>query len=220
MTADKPAYQYMNKKFREALAIRCKDMGLTDKAIDRLSELGGEGLSDDASEEDITAKVEPIIPFALAMQAEITRKTKPQPKKQSTDPSETPNTDTLEGKGEGDQTPDWAKALIDANKALSERLAKMEGERIVIGRKEKLGNIISKLPENLRKPYERTSVDGLTDEQFDALIGDVTTEVDGIAASLDQKGAVFGRPQNGTPLSGKEATDKEVADIVGRYNLD
>lgn len=140
----------------------------------------------------------------------------PQPKKPRKKPSEEVEPD------ENDQTPDWAKALLSANKALSERLAKMEGERVSVGRKEKLQSIISKLPESLRKPYERTSVEALTDEQFAALVGEVTTEVDGIAASLQQKGAIFGRPQNGTPLqgSGKEATDKETEAVVGRFNLD
>ena len=74
----------MKKKFRKLLSEKCKDMGLTDKALDDLVEIGAEGLADDASDEDIAAKVDSLVPYAKAMQGEITRKTqrpKPQSKK-------------------------------------------------------------------------------------------------------------------------------------------
>ena len=47
----------------------------------------------------------------------------------------------------GDQTPAWAQALIDSNKQLTERLNKMEGERITNSRKAELEGIINRLPE-------------------------------------------------------------------------
>ena len=49
--------------------------------------------------------------------------------------------------GGGDQTPAWAQALIDSNKQLTERLNKMEGERITNSRKAELEGIINRLPE-------------------------------------------------------------------------
>lgn len=57
----------MKKKFRKLLSEKCKDMGLTDKALDHLVEIG-EGLADDASDEDIAAKVDSLVPYAKAMQ--------------------------------------------------------------------------------------------------------------------------------------------------------
>ena len=35
----------MKKKFRKLLSEKCKDMGLTDKALDDLVEIGAEGLA-------------------------------------------------------------------------------------------------------------------------------------------------------------------------------
>ena len=97
--------------------------------------------------------------------------------------------------GEGaEAVPEWAKTLIDTNKALSERIAKMETERTTTTRKQQLNEVIGKLPESLRKGYERTPVDNITDEEFNTLIGDITTEVDGIVKATAQRGAVFGRP--------------------------
>ena len=51
----------MKKKFRKLLSEKCKDMGLTDKALDDLVEIGAEGLADDASDEDIAAKVDSLV---------------------------------------------------------------------------------------------------------------------------------------------------------------
>ena len=70
----------MNKKLKAAMSERCKDMGLTEKAIDELISLGDKGLTEDSSDEDIKKVVDSLEPFAKAMQGEITRKTrKPQP---------------------------------------------------------------------------------------------------------------------------------------------
>ena len=66
----------------------------------------------------------------------------------------------------GEQVPAWAQALIESNKTITERLNKMDGDRTTATRKQQLSTIIEKLPENLRKAYERTPVDGLTDEQY------------------------------------------------------
>ena len=116
--------------------------------------------------------------------------------------------------GEGaEAVPEWAKTLIDTNKALSERIAKMETERTTTTRKQQLDEVIGKLPENLRKGYERTPVDNITDEEFHSLIGDITKEVDGIVKATAQRGAVFGRPsatgnkgnQDGTLTKEQEA---------------
>lgn len=66
----------MNTKLRKTLSEKCKDFGLTEKALDELAELGSEGISDETSDEDLAKKVDLLVPFAKAMQGEITRKTR------------------------------------------------------------------------------------------------------------------------------------------------
>lgn len=112
------------------------------------------------------------------------------------------------------ETPDWAKQLIEQNNALADRIAKMEGQRTTDSRKQQLSTIIAKLPEQLRKPYERITLDSLSDEQFNTLVTEVTTEVEGIANDINSKGAVFGRPTaNSGGNQGNELT-KEQQDAI------
>lgn len=120
---------------------------------------------------------------------------------------------------EGDPaTNQLLQQLLDQNKKLAERLDKMDGERTTATRKQQLSEIFSKLPENLRKPYERVSVDSLTDEQFTTLLSEVTTEVNGLVAEINSKGAVFGRPttHGGTQSQEGELTDAQKAAIATR----
>lgn len=125
----------MKKKFRKVLSEKCADFGLTSKAIDELTELGSAALKDDASDEDIAAAVDSLVPYAKAMQGEITRKTQGKP---SAKPSNT------EGDGEGENTstvPDWFKQYQQSNDA---RMATLEKENTEL-KAEKAANARAKI---------------------------------------------------------------------------
>lgn len=120
--------------------------------------------------------------------------------------------------GGAEDVPAWAQALIDSNKSITDRLNKMDGERTTATRKQQLTTIIDKLPEDLRKGYSRISVESLSDEDFNKMLGEVTTEVDGLVKSNQQKGAVFGRPsiQGGTGNQGGELSKEQQEAIAHR----
>lgn len=119
--------------------------------------------------------------------------------------------------GGAEAVPAWAQALIESNNSLKNELAQMKTDRTTETRKQQISTLIEKLPENLRKAYSRTPVDGLTDEQFTTLVGEITTEVGDIQSSIQQKGAVFGKPaaQNGGN-QGAELTKEQLAAITQR----
>lgn len=130
-----------------------------------------------------------------------------EPKKQ---PTQNPN-----------DTPDWAKALVESNKALTARLTKLEMERVTNSRKKQLSAIVEKLPQSLRKAYERTPIDALSDEEFSALLSEVDSETKVIDDELQAKGAVFGRPSS-TSVKGKnakEASDAETNALMSKLNV-
>lgn len=119
--------------------------------------------------------------------------------------------------------PAWAKKLFEENKTLTASIAKLAGERTTTARRQQLAAIVDKLPESLRKAYGRVSVENLTDEEFNALSGEIATEVEGIAKEMGAKGAVFGRPVKSGGNSGsgneKEATDAEAQAVVDRLSI-
>ncbi len=143
-----------------------------------------------------------------------------QPKQQVTPPPTTQTTQTG-----GEQQPAWVQALIESNKKLSDRLDAMEAGKTAETRKQKLTAVIGKLPESLRKAYERTPVDNATDDEFATLLESIKQEVNGILTDTQAKGAVFGRPLGGksqgasTVDKTKEATDAEATAVVEKLNI-
>lgn len=115
--------------------------------------------------------------------------------------------------GGTDETPAWAKKLI-------ERLDRMENAKTTENRTQQLNAVIGKLPENLRKAYERIPVDKYTNEDFDKMLGEIKTEVEGIADDTAARGAVFGKPSasTGTQISA-ELTEAQKAAISHRDGI-
>lgn len=130
-------------------------------------------------------------------------------------PIEQPKPQEQQGVGGSEEVPAWAKTLIESNKQLSDRLNKLDGDRLTADRRQKLATVIERLPETLRKGYERMEVTSLTEEQFNQLVTDVTAEVDTMANDLKARGAVFGKPATagGGNGNGTDLTDAQKAAI-------
>ena len=120
------------------------------------------------------------------------------------------------------EVPAWAKALIESNTALKQELESMKGQTITKTRRKKISDITSKLPESMRKAYDRTPVDNITDDEFNTLVESIESEVGEIVETQRARGAVFGTPRGngGKDANGPvEATDEQVEAIVSRMNL-
>ena len=112
----------MNKKLLSVLQAKCKDFGLSEKAIEDLATTASEGLNDESSDEDIEKVADSLVPYAKLMQAEATRKaqkTKPKPKQSKGNEGEG------EGEDGGEEVPEWFKAQM---KGYNEKLQKLEEE--------------------------------------------------------------------------------------------
>lgn len=115
--------------------------------------------------------------------------------------------------GGPDETPAWAKRLI-------ERIDRMESAKTTETRAQQLNAVIGKLPDNLRKAYERLPVDKYTDEDFNKLIGEISTEVEGIVDDTAARGGVIGKPSasQGSQTT-TELTEAQKAAISRREGI-
>ena len=101
-------------------------------------------MKDDASDEDIAQAADLLVPYAKAIQGEITRKTR----KQTTQSTEKQSKREGEGEGEksGEEMPEWAKgfqAKLDAlekeNETLKAEKTKTERAALIAEKAKKLG---------------------------------------------------------------------------------
>jgi hypothetical protein len=124
-------------------------------------------------------------------------------------------TQTEPNKKEGgnEDTPEWAKVLIESNKTLSEKMSVLEGEKVITSRKQKLDAVIDKLPDNLKKPYGRISLKDMTEDEFDTFVAETTTEVEELVADFAAKGAVVRTPIGGGSAK-KEPSKEEAAAVL------
>lgn len=115
--------------------------------------------------------------------------------------------------GGTDETPVWARTLI-------ERIERMETAKTTETRTQQLNAVIGKLPEPMRKAYERLPLDKYSAEEFNTLIADITTEVEGITDDTAAQGAVFGKPSASTGAQNKtELTEAQKAAISHREGI-
>ena len=112
-------------------------------------------------------------------------------------------------------------ANVDATQQLMQqlmqRIATLESAKATESRKQQLDAVISRLPEPLRKPYSRIALDTMKDEEFTAMLGEITADVETIAKESSAKGGVFGQPKAPFNVVNKtELTDAQKAAISHR----
>lgn len=113
----------------------------------------------------------------------------------------------------GDETAALLKQVL-------ERMDRMEASKTTETRTQQLNAVIGKLPDNLRKAYEHLPVDKYSEEDFNKLIGEITTEVEGIADDSAARGGVIGKPSasQGSQTT-TELTEAQKAAISRREGI-
>ena len=108
--------------------------------------------------------------------------------------------------GKGDEMPAWAKAMIEGQKAINDRLDKIETGKTTDTRKSKLADILKDAPDKVKARYEKAfaRMSFKDDEDFeDWLENDVTPDVEESSTSEEQGKAKVGGPKGGSK-GGKE----------------
>lgn len=152
-------------------------MGLTDKVLDELAELGSQDLADDASDEDITAKADFLVPFAKATQGEITRKTRGKGKHNQTTQSGNEGDDEGED-GNDDDVPDWFKKQMKGyNKTLNDLKAENEALKSEKTKEERASMIAEKAKKLGIPDYLMKRVSFSDDADIDKELGDYAQDL-------------------------------------------
>lgn len=180
---------------------------------------------EDALEDEINAEidkqVDAVIPFLKLAQTNANRvieKTRKelQPQEADDEPNKT-NPVKTETKTDPDEMPAWAKALIESNKALTEKVASMQGEKTLNARQARLEAILKDtgtFGTRTLKSFAKMSFD--TDEEFDDFVAEVESDLksynqERANAGLQTLGAI---PTQGGGKKEEILTDAEVEAIV------
>lgn len=135
--------------------------------------------------------------------------------KKNTDKGNKGNTDDdpdEDGKGkgknvnkEGDDMPSWAKALIDGQTRLNERLDGIEKSKTADARKSKFMNVIKDAPEKFRERAEKkfARYTFKDDEDFETYLEELAEEVEEVSTTEETKGGIVTPPKGGNK-GGKE----------------
>lgn len=122
-----------------------------------------------------------------------------------------------------ENTPAWAVALANSVKALTDEVSHIKTERVASTRRQQMTEVLAKLPENLRKGYERIDLEKMDDDAFSGLLAEVTGEVGEIVKDTSAKGAAFGVPavtyQGVQGQQTQEASDDQVDAVVNQFNI-
>ena len=120
-----------------------------------------------------------------------------------------------------DDTPKWVQALVSGMNTLKEEVAHMKAERVASARKQQMSEVLAKIPESLRKGYERINVESMDEDAFNTLLTEVTNEVSEIAKEKSAEGAAFGVPtvSNGSTDPIAEISDEQAAAVAEQLNL-
>lgn len=167
----------MNKSLLAILKTKCKDFGLNNKALEELTQIGGEGISDDASEEEIEKIADTLVPFAKAMQAEVTRKlqagTSRRSKKNESEADEQPSGDEADENNDngkaGEEVPAYFKKFMkemrEQNKALSKKISDYEEKERAEQRKASISDKAKELgiPAHLIKRFSIADDEDITE---------------------------------------------------------
>lgn len=112
-----------------------------------------------------------------------------------------------------DDTPAWARQLIEQNASLRSEIDALKRGKITDSRKATFEGLLTGLPESLRSAYLRTPYADLSDEDFAALTASVGKEVEGIVQETKTRGLVH-NPRSPQPAPTDSTASKEEVEAL------
>lgn len=228
----------MKEKILAALKTKYKTLGFSDKALDGVADILAKTVTEETA---IDAAIEGVEPLLKALQGDTDKRVTDAVEKAKKEAGKKPDTGKKPDEGAaggeggaaggaGDPKPDddtkvpaWAKALIDSNKSLTEKLTALEADKATASRRKTLEALLGKdeykdIPDQTKarilKDFGRMSFE--KDEDFTAYIEETTQDIAAISQELADKGL----GQSTAPTLGTKKTKDGVSAEVQSYVAD
>lgn len=202
----------MKEKILAALKTKFKNLGFGDKAFDGVADYLSKTVTEETQIETAIGGVEPLL---KSFQGEIDSRVTSAVEKAKKEPKEPGDGgDPKEPKEPKDDTPAWAKTLIETNKTLTERLNKIETGNVTQTRQQILETKLKDAPAHFRKEVidNFSYMNFQTDEDFNSFVDKKVAR----ASEVTQELADAGLKDMTPPDSSRKPVDdsKAIADQI------
>lgn len=207
----------MKEKVLQALKPRAASLGFTKEELESVVDSISGTLQEDATEEQINAQVDAVIPFLKLSQSAATRivnaKKEKTQKETETSPEVKKVSDNPEAKKD-EEAPAWAKAMM-------QEIADLKGDKVIKSRQERFNETIKDLSEK-QKEMIRLTFKPASYQNDDSFEEDIQ-KIQSLLPELVQEQSNNGLKEMGKPVKGgttsKEASDEEVKQIINKMDL-
>lgn len=221
----------MKEKILEALKTTYSNLGLSKDILDGYAEYLSTTITEETGIEAGVKAIEPLLKQqqkefdkirTALKKAEEVKKESPKADDDKVAKKESPETSEKKAKPEsqpqpepkpqGEEMPEYLKKLMASVDYLTKRAADEDKAKVMASRKSEMSKIVSKLPDSIKKAYERINLD-VSDDDFEQLKTTVEGEVKSMEKDLAAKRSVFSPPFQSDGEPNKEIS-KERADRI------
>lgn len=204
----------MKDKILAALKTKYSNLGFSEKAFGGVAEFLATTITEEDKIETGITWVENLLK-AFQSDADKLRTENANLKKQLEKKADPPKPDPKPEQKTDTEVPEWAKALVDANKSLREELDQFKAGKTAEDRKSILEKELgtSKLKDSVLKAYSRMAFKD--DEDFNAYLEEIKESVKAEVKTETEEGfSAFPKPTSGSGGGGREASKEEVQQIL------
>ena len=210
----------MKSKILQALKPKTASLGFNKDELESVVDTVYGTLQEDATEEQINAQIDAVIPFLKLSQSAATRIVNAQKEKEKKTKKESPASPEAKTESENPDEDKLAK-LLAVIQGQNEKIDSLINKDQKNTRRSIFESKLKELPPELRttklKDFERMSFQD--QEDFDNYISEVEEDIPTILQGLANTNlSATGKPFKSGTLK-NEATDDEVKDIINKFDL-
>jgi len=211
----------MKTKVLQALKPKVASLGFTKEEIESVVESISGTLEEDATEEQINAQIDAVIPFLKISQSAVTRivNAKKKDEKQPKAPEVSKTTKETE---EGADPEDKFDKLLKVIEAQNAKIDALVNKDVTETRRSLYASKLKELPEVEQKSRLRL-FDRMTfkdNEDFEQFISETEEETAELVKEFSEREvSAMGKPLRGGKGSDKQATDEEAKEVINKLNF-